>query len=168
MTERTDGERRRVPKRGVESMQPFVVSRDSALYKSSDMPMPPRILYCHCAYAQVVPREVKEAVLKKLSESGVAFDAVADLCELSARRDPALQRLAEGGAVKIAACYPRAVKWLFAAAGAALPLDSAEVLNMRVESAEEVATNLLHPELKPNLPSGKTSPSDAPSPAITT
>ena len=128
----------------------------------------PRILYCHCTHAQVVPKEVKEAVLKKLCDSGVSFEAVADLCEMSARQDPALKRLAEGDSIKIAACYPRAVKWLFAAAGAALPLDSAEVLNMRVESAEEVATNLLHPELKPNLPSGKTSPSDAPSPAITT
>jgi len=36
----------------------------------------PRILYCNCTYAQVVPKEVKEAVLKKLCESGVAFDAV--------------------------------------------------------------------------------------------
>jgi hypothetical protein len=52
------------------------------------MSEPPRILYCHCAYAQVVPKEVKEAVLRRLSESGVAFEAVADLCELSARQDP--------------------------------------------------------------------------------
>ena len=52
---------------------------------------PPRILYCHCQYAQVVPKEVKEAVLRKLCESGVAFEAVADLCEMAARRDPALQ-----------------------------------------------------------------------------
>src|SRR5213083_1499298 len=73
----------------------------------------PRILYCHCTHAQVVPKEVKEAVLKKLCESGVAFDAVADLCEMSARRDPSLKRLADGGPVKIAACFPRAVKWLF-------------------------------------------------------
>ncbi len=70
----------------------------------------PRILFCNCTYAQVVPKEVKEAVLKKLCESGVAFDAVADLCEMSARRDPSLKRLADGGAVKIAACYPRAVE----------------------------------------------------------
>src|SRR6266566_2739214 len=27
------------------------------------MPAPPRILFCNCTYAQVVPREVKEAVL---------------------------------------------------------------------------------------------------------
>ena len=119
------------------------------------MTTPPRILYCHCAYAQVVPKEVKEAVLKSLCESGAAFDAVADLCEMSARRDPALSRLAEGGAVKIAACYPRAVKWLFAAAKAPLPMDSSEVLNMRVQPAVEVCAALFSSEIKPNLPAGK-------------
>jgi len=119
-----------------------------------------RLLYCNCTYAQVVPKEVKEAVLKKLCESGVAFEAVADLCEMSARRDPALQRLADAGAVKIAACYPRAVKWLFTAARAPLREDGAEVLNMRVEPAEEVIKALLNPELKPNLPAGKTTATD--------
>ena len=117
---------------------------------------PPRILYCNCTYAQVVPKEVKEAVLKRLCESGVAFDAVADLCEMSARQDASLKRLAEGGAVKIAACYPRAVKWLFHAAKAALPTEAAEILNMRVQSADEVCAALFNPELKPNLPAGKT------------
>ncbi len=126
------------------------------------MTTPPRILYCHCNYAQVVPPEVKAAVLKKLCDSGVAFEAVADLCEMSARRDPALQRLAMGGAVKIAACYPRAVKWLFAAAQAPLPADGAEVLNMRVQGAEEVAAGLFSADLKPNLPAGKVTVADAP------
>ena len=125
------------------------------------MTPPPRILYCHCAYAQVVPKEVKEAVLKKLCESGVAFDAVADLCEMSARRDPSLKRLAEAGAVKIAACYPRAVKWLFHAAQADLPVEATEVLNMRVQGADEVCAALLGGELKPNLPTGKSTPPTA-------
>src|SRR6266498_3731054 len=124
---------------------------------------PSRILYCHCAYAQVVPKEVKDAVLRKLSESGVAFDAVADLCEMSARHDPALQRLADGGAVKIAACFPRAVKWLFAAAKAPLSPSGAEVLNMRTQTAEEIATALLAAEFSPNLPAGKVTAQDAPS-----
>ncbi len=124
--------------------------------------MMPRILYCHCRYAQVVPPEVKEAVLRKLAESGRAFDAVADLCELSARQDASLKSLAEGGAVKIAACYPRAVKWLFHTAHADLPLDGAEVLNMRVQTAEEVTAALLNSELKPNLPKGKVTAGDAP------
>ena len=122
----------------------------------------PRILYCHCTHAQVVPKEVKEAVLRKLCESGVAFEAVADLCEMSARKDPALQRLADGGAVKIAACFPRAVKWLFHQAGTPLPVDSTEVLNMRVQSAEEINAAIFNPELKPNLPKGKATAADAP------
>ena len=118
----------------------------------------PRILYCNCTYAQIVPKEVKEAVLRKLCESGIAFEAVADLCEMSARRDPALKRLAEGGGVKIAACFPRAVKWLFAAAQAPLPIDQAEVLNMRVEPADAIVAALLNPALAPNLPAGKPTP----------
>jgi len=107
------------------------------------MSQPTRILYCHCAYAQVVPKEVKEEVLRQLTASGVAFDAVPDLCELSAKGDPTLARLAEGGNVKIAACYPRAVKWLFNQAGVPLPEEGVEVVNMRVETAEKVVFAVL-------------------------
>ena len=113
---------------------------------------PPRILYCHCQYAQVVPKEVKDAVLKKLCESGVAFEAVADLCEMAARRDPSLQRLASGGAVKIAACFPRAVKGLFHQAGADLSPDTTEILNMRTLSADAVCGRIFAEETQPNLP----------------
>jgi hypothetical protein len=107
-----------------------------------------RILYCNCTYAKIIPPEVKGRVLKGLSSSGVAFDAVADLCEMSARRDPALKRLAETGNVKIAACYPRAVRWLFHAADAALPKDGVEILNMREQDAGEVVSRLLAPEVR--------------------
>ena len=106
-----------------------------------------RILYCHCKYAQVVPADVKEEVLERLSSSGLAFDAVPDLCEMSARHDPKLKDLAAGGgAVKIAACYPRAVKWLFAAAGAPLPSEGVEVLNMHVDSASAIVHAILPAE----------------------
>ena len=104
-----------------------------------------RILYCHCAYAQVVPKDVKEEILRKLSESGKSFDAVADLCEMSARKDPSLDELAAGGDVKIVACYPRAVKWLFNAAGMKLPESGVEVLNMRTEPAEKIVNVILGP-----------------------
>ena len=101
-----------------------------------------RILYCNCSYAQVVPKEVKEDVLKRLCESGVAFDAVADLCDMSARKDPALQKLVADGDVKIVACYPRAVKWLFHAAEAPLPKTGVEVLNMREQTADAIMSGL--------------------------
>src|SRR5215212_6079498 len=105
-----------------------------------------RILYCHCSYAQVVPKDVKEEVLRKLAESGKSFDAVADLCEMSARKDPALNELAQAnGDVKIIACYPRAVKWLFNAAGVQLPETGVEVLNMRTEPAEKIVNVILGP-----------------------
>jgi hypothetical protein len=115
----------------------------------------PHILYCNCTYAQVVSKEVKEAVLRKLCESGVAFEAVADLCEMSARKDPSLQRFSTCGNVKIVACFLRAIKWLFASANAPLPLDQTEVLNMRVQSAEEVCKALENTAIEPNLPAGK-------------
>lgn len=107
------------------------------------MSEPTRILYCHCAFANVVPKAVKEEVLLRLTESGQAFDAVADLCELSAAKDPCLKQLADGGPVKIAACYPRAVKWLFSAGGAPLPDGCAEIHNMRTQTAAEVAAAVL-------------------------
>ena len=113
----------------------------------------PRILFCHCNYAQVVPPEVKAGVLKELCESGRAFEAVSDLCEISARRDPALKRLADGDRpVKVAACYPRAVKWLFSAANAPLQASQTVVVNMRELSAENSAEALLNDELNTNLP----------------
>lgn len=111
-----------------------------------------RVLYCNCTYAQVVPQTTKEGVLRQLCESGASFDAVADLCEMSARKDPALQQLASEGPVKIAACFPRAVKWLFAAGKAPLNRETTQVVNMRTESVEAASEALLGAALSPNLP----------------
>jgi hypothetical protein len=106
----------------------------------------PRILYCRCAFAQAVPDDVKDGVLKTLCESTLPFETVSDLCEMSARQDPHLKTLAdtrEGDTHKIVACEPRAVKWLFHAAGAPLPDDdSVQVLNMRDQTAAEVSQQL--------------------------
>jgi hypothetical protein len=112
-----------------------------------------RILYCHCAYAKVVPPDVKAAVLGALADSAVEFDAVPDLCEMAARGDARLRDLAEGESLKIAACYPRAVKWLFAAAGARLP-DSVRIWNMRVEPAPAVIGGLLEPPDRGSISGG--------------
>jgi hypothetical protein len=110
----------------------------------------------------VVPADVKAAVLKRLCDANVPFEAIPDLCELAARRDPSLQRLAAAGPVKIAACFPRAVKWLFSGAGFPLPLGATEVINMRTLSAEIAADTLLNQNLQPNLPTGKVTAGDAP------
>src|SRR5687767_3755759 len=121
----------------------------------------PRILFCNCTYAQVVPAEVKAAVLEKLCDSAAAFDAVADLCEMAARRDPMLKQLAEGGAVKIAACYPRAVEWLFSGAGAPLPKEGIEILNMRVDTADNISFAILGPGFTRKTTTAEPQPQEA-------
>jgi Pyruvate/2-oxoacid:ferredoxin oxidoreductase delta subunit len=101
----------------------------------------PTILYCNCTYGGAVTLDVREAVMEGLAASGVPFEPVADLCELAARRDPSLQRLARAGDLHVIACYPRAVRWLFAYAGAPLA-DGAVIHNMREQSADEILTHL--------------------------
>jgi hypothetical protein len=103
---------------------------------------PLRLLYCRCAYAQVVPQDVKDAVLQHLSAGETAFDSVADLCEMSARRDPRLATIAASGPLKIAACHRRAVKWLFHAAESPLIDATTEVVNMRTLTAELACARL--------------------------
>ena len=103
--------------------------------------MSARILYCHCAYAKVVPPEAKTAVLNGLTEAGVEFDAVPDLCELAAHGADELRTLAAGGPLRIAACYPRAVKWLFASAQAPLT-GEVRIWNMRVEPPSTIVDDL--------------------------
>jgi hypothetical protein len=105
---------------------------------------PPTLLYCRCAYAQVVPNGVKNEVLTRLSDSGVSFESVSDLCEMAAHRDPRLTALAACGRLRIAACYPRAVRGLFQQAGAPLK-EEVEVLNMRTQTATEITDALLKP-----------------------
>jgi hypothetical protein len=107
------------------------------------MAAPPHILYCHCAYAKIVPVETKSAVLEGLTAAHVPFDAVPDLCEMAARGDSRLSELAANKPLRIAACYPRAVKWLFASAGATIEGNHTVVLNMRTEPAQTILDGLL-------------------------
>ncbi len=107
----------------------------------------PKLLYCRCAFAQVVPNDTKNAVLERLCDSGTSFESVSDLCEMSARNDPRLGQLLEGDEpVKIVACHRRAVKWLFHSAES--PWSEADeeritVLNMRDQSADEICEDIL-------------------------
>ena len=108
-----------------------------------------KLVYCHCAYAKVVPRKAKEEVLRRLAASPREFEAVPDLCELAARKDPALGELAGEGDLELVACFPRAVRWLFHQAGHELPAE-ARVHNMRETSPEEIAAALELGETTPD------------------
>ncbi len=110
---------------------------------TSNHPPQPRLLYCRCAYAQVVPEDVKNEVLAGLAEAGDAFQAVPDLCEMAARRDPQLAELAAAeSSLRIAACWPRAVRGLFTQAGAPLKKEGVSIHNMRTDAAATVLAGM--------------------------
>ncbi|MFB0525681.1 MAG: hypothetical protein ACETVZ_09060 [Phycisphaerae bacterium] len=100
-------------------------------------------IYCHCTYSEVIPNRVKFAVLDAIENAGMEVEAVPDLWELSAKRDPVLKIWAKAESTKTVACYPRAVKWLFHAGQAPLPKEGVEFLNMRVDSPEKIISSLL-------------------------
>ena len=93
------------------------------------------LIYCHCAYYQIIPDSVKKAVLNAVKAAGVEFEAVPDLCRMCAKRDSRLKDWANAESLRIFACYPRAVRWLFYAAGAPLPPQGVEFVNMRTLAA---------------------------------
>lgn len=100
------------------------------------------ILFCQCAYADTIPAERKRRVLTGVAASGARWTAVADLCGLAARADPLLAELARRSDLKIVACHPRAVRWLFHRAGAPLRPGHFEVLNLRTEEADAILSRL--------------------------
>jgi len=100
------------------------------------------IIFCQCAYSDVIPRQLKQQVLRALKERDLAFELVPDLCHLAARRASVLKNWAKADSLKIIACYPRAVRCLFDAAGAPLPKTHVEILNMRSDTAERIITSL--------------------------
>ena len=90
----------------------------------------PNTIYCRCAFANVIPPEIKDGHLERLCAGEEPFEAVPDLCEMAARRDPQLAEIAADPAARIVACHPRAVRGLFTQAGTPLP-DTTEIVNMR-------------------------------------
>jgi NAD-dependent dihydropyrimidine dehydrogenase PreA subunit len=102
----------------------------------------PRVVCCACAYYEIIPRTSREQILAGLRQTGVALEVVSDLCGLVANRDPRLHAWAEGAPLTIVACFPRAIRWLFHAAGVALN-GQVRLFNMRTQTPEEIIRELM-------------------------
>ena len=99
-------------------------------------------IYCHCAHYDLARPEVKSEVLDAIKAGGGEFEAVPDLCRMCAEGDPRLKEWAQADSLKIFACYPRAVKWLFHAGGAPLRDEGVDFVNMRTSEVEEALSSL--------------------------
>ena len=83
-----------------------------------------------------------EYVLCTLKDADIAFDVVDDLCGLAARQDKVLLNWSKSSGLRIAACFPRAVKWLFHRASAPLNPE-AEIINMCNADTDSIVKSLL-------------------------
>lgn len=106
------------------------------------------VLICACEQAQVYPAQSLELLIQQLQAARIPCKVIPDLCEAAGRRDESLKNWTSGNA-QIVACYPRAVKWLFEAAGAPLP-QNASLLNLRTESAKSIAQSLSQVRVPPS------------------
>lgn len=106
------------------------------------MPAKQTIIYSPGARMGEAPTETACEIIAALAASEAAFEVVPDICELAARRDPAMRRWTAATDLRIAGLPRRAVKWLFHAAGQTLP-ENAEVLDTKTTAADEVARRLL-------------------------
>jgi NAD-dependent dihydropyrimidine dehydrogenase PreA subunit len=98
----------------------------------------PLIVFCNCGHTTLVPEAKKRRILQEIAAGEAQFEAVQDLCELAARKDPRLALWARRDDLTIVACFPRAVKWLFFAGGATLR-ETARLVNARTGDAGRIA-----------------------------
>ncbi len=103
----------------------------------------PHVVFCSCVHYETIPQAVKEQVFASLRDAGIAVEAVADLCGMAANRHPRLRHWAQGDPLSIVACFPRAVRWLFEAAGTPLNPERTRLFNMRTQSPEEILNAIL-------------------------
>ncbi len=104
--------------------------------------MRPGVILCRCERSGLIDRGKLRVIEASLKDAGIQCNAVSDLCGLAASRDPLLADLAGGGSTHILACYPRAVRALFALAGAALKDGATEIINLRTVEGSEALSRL--------------------------
>jgi NAD-dependent dihydropyrimidine dehydrogenase PreA subunit len=100
-------------------------------------------LVLNCARYAVIPPAAKQQLRATLSHAGWDVEVIDDLCGLAATRDPRLQTWVQAPHLAVVACFPRALRWLFHAAGAPLVQDRVRFFNMRAQTAEEILRELM-------------------------
>jgi len=106
------------------------------------MPYYPTIVYSPGVQAGAAPPAWADEIIAALAASDAPFEVVPDICEFAAGSDPAMRRWSAATDLRIAGLPRRAVKWLFHAAGQALP-ETAQVLDPGRATPDEIVRGLL-------------------------
>jgi len=87
------------------------------------MPHTSNILLCRCTRSHKVADAAYNRIADGLTTAGIPFLSASDLCGAAAAANGPMLHWARLPGLRVVACYPRAVRWLFHRAGAALTND---------------------------------------------
>lgn len=93
------------------------------------------ILICQCKQAGLIRPDHLKGICDELDSAGIGYVLADDLCGLAGSGHGIFKQCQDASDVIVLACYPRAVRALFHAAGAVLP-DDAQIENLRI--AEDI------------------------------
>lgn len=102
-----------------------------------------KLLVCRCAKGGDGLADTRQHILEALTSTHLPVEAIDDLCELAARKDPQLLKTAAEHGLQVVACYPRAVKAMLEAAGCKFEGQELTVYNPRTDSEETIVAKLL-------------------------
>lgn len=100
------------------------------------------ILYCKCDGNEQVDTETRDKIADFLAVSGLEYVEVADFCEQVASTAPLIEELNAKSSLAVIACFPRALEWLFYAAGIGIKDKNITFFNLREQDADTVINEL--------------------------
>lgn len=100
------------------------------------------IILCRCVHYELVEQNKLLQICRAVKESGQMHAVVDDLCGLAVSHGSQLHEIVKHENITVVACYPRAVKALFTAAGIDIS-KGFSILNMRELTAAEIESELL-------------------------
>ncbi len=99
------------------------------------------IVFCQCQNTALVPENVLHSVREGLKSSSQDVVCVDDLCAMAAEQNELFAQWTRQDNLVVLACFPRAVKALFAHAKTELPA-SATIFNLRKQPPEKILSEL--------------------------
>jgi NAD-dependent dihydropyrimidine dehydrogenase PreA subunit len=115
---------------------PLPVGYDDSLYRGFIMSSNASncALVCSCSQRGLIPPAAVDTLCAELATQGWQTKVVPDLCEMATQTPTTLRELAQARDFLVAACRPRAARWLLHLAGVARPVSQIQFQDLRPRS----------------------------------